>query len=158
MLDPIRLMRRLVEIQTSRLKADLEAGVRSVMLLLAATLLLVAGVVMLMVGAYVSLAMVLVPWQAAALVALVALLLAAVLYIFSRTGGARGAHERQRMRRESITEEELEEAAELGAAASEFFRRYRPEGVDLTIAALVAGLVFSRAMRGRRRRRRQQRD
>ena len=150
--DPIRPILSLMATEVDRVRAELRAGMASSMLMLAAVLLVVAGVTLLMVGVYESLATTLPAWQAAGAASLGALVPSAALLASGRMRRGSGHTGGRPNGDRSVTQEELEEAAELGAAASEFLRHYRPKGLELTTAALVAGLVFSRTLVGAPRR------
>jgi hypothetical protein len=138
--------------ETDRVKAQVRAAIRSLVLMVVAGILLVIGLVFALTGTYASLSERIPSWQAGALVALVALAVCLLLMLLARRSGRRPTPPRP-VRPQRPTAEDLEATAELGAAAStaarEFVRRHRPSGLQLTLAALVAGLVASRRSRRR---------
>lgn len=142
--------------ETDRVKAQVQAAVRSLVLTVLAGLVLLIGVVFALVGAYASLAESMPSWQAGAWVGLGALIVCLLLLLIGRgrrrprsTPGRPGKVPRTRP-----TAEDLEATAELGLAAStaarDFVRQHRPSAFQLMLAAFVVGMVASRTPRRRR--------
>lgn len=154
-----RFLREAASLETDRVKAQLRTAVRSVVLTVVAGLLLLVGIVFVLTGAYVSLSEQMPAWQAGGAVGLGMLAVCLLLLAGARRGGRGGGRSGSRSARSTDharpSAEDLEAAADLGAAASdaahEFVRDHRPSGLQLTLAAFVAGLVASRRSRRRDR-------
>jgi membrane protein implicated in regulation of membrane protease activity len=145
------LLRRAAAAQADEVRRQLRAVLLALTLLLLAALLLLAGLGFLLLGAYQSLAAELPSWQAGGLVALGTLFVCLLLLALAGRQGRRRAApkpgpEQPRPGDRYGTGAE-HDAVEAGAAAGEMLRRHRPSGVELGIAALVAGLVASRVSR-----------
>lgn len=158
------LLRRAAAAQANEIRRHLRAALLALVLMLTAALVLIFGLAVLMLGAYQSLAVTLPSWQAGALVALGAIALCLILLLLAFSGQRRprggsgrrsspdGARDdaaeagafQERGRRPRTAEHA---AVDLGSAAGEMIRRHRPSGVELGIAALVAGLVASQVSR-----------
>jgi uncharacterized membrane protein YoaK (UPF0700 family) len=143
-------LRDAASVETERLRSQVRDAVRSLVLGVVAGILFLVAVVFVLTGAYASLSEHLPAWQAGGVVGLSTLVVCLFLLLLSKGSGARPAS-RRRYRRPSA--EDLEATAELGAAASDaardFVRDHRPSGVQLTLAAFVAGLLASRRSRRR---------
>lgn len=139
------LLRHAAAGEAERLKVQVRRAIQSLVVMLVVALLMVTALVFVMVGAYQSLALRLPPWQAGCLVALgTALASLLLLLLVSRRGrSARSVPPRRRPPAASLSEEDVEAVAELGASAGDFMRRRRPRGVELTAAAFLVGLVSS---------------
>ena len=136
------------------MKAQVQAGVRSLALAMLAGIVLLIGIVFTLVGAYASLAETMPSWQAGAFVGLGALVVCLILLLLARRRPApRAPRHPAPAPRARPTAEELEATAELGVAAStaarNFVREHRPSTVQLILAAFVVGLVASRKPRRR---------
>jgi Kef-type K+ transport system membrane component KefB len=147
-----------------RVKTEIRALVKALVLLMVAGVLLLAGLIFLLLGAYETLALHMPAWQAGGLVALGTLLVCLLLVAMAgsgrsgRRGGAAGARAPTGAGAAAAAAEEAraeaavraQSAAELGAAAGDFVRSHRPSGLDLTVGAFVAGLLASRSSARRR--------
>jgi len=141
------LLRQAAAAQADEVRRALRAALLALVLMLFAALLLLAGLGFLLLGAYQSLAAELPSWKAGGLVALGTLLVCVILLSLAGRQGRRRAPSQRRERREASERSSTaaeHDAVEAGAAAGEMLRRHRPSGVELGIAALVAGLVASR--------------
>jgi len=135
-------------------KAQVQAGIRSLVLAMLAGIVLLIGIVFALVGAYASLAETMPSWQAGALVGLGALVVCFILLLMARRRPApRAPRQPAPAPRARPTAEDLEATAELGVAASaaarNFVREHRPSTFQLILAAFVVGLVASRKPRRR---------
>jgi len=144
------LLQRAAAVQADEVRRQLRAALLALVLMLLAALLLLAGLGFLLLGAYQSLAAELPSWQAGGLVALGTLLVCVLLLGLAGRQGRRRASPPRPDRSASGRRDPAgpeHDAVEAGAAAGEMLRRHRPSGVELGIAALVAGLVASRVSR-----------
>jgi hypothetical protein len=149
--------------EADRLKLQARAlvrlAVRKAIFVGAAIVLLLAGLVFVMLGAYHSLDEEYASWQAGGLVALGAVAVSLLLLALARLGGG-GRSYRQDRREARLREElaasrreELQAAVDLGTAASaaagtvarDFLKSHRPSTFNMALSAFVAGLVASRA-------------
>lgn len=144
-----RALREAASIQGAQVKHQLRAAVRMLVILLVVALLLVCALVFLMTGAYHSLNETLPDWQAGALVALGAVVVALLLLAVGSLSGRRPARPR-RPPPADRGDPGPPPGDPLAEAATDFLRHNRPTGLDLTIAAFVVGLLASRS-RGTRR-------
>lgn len=143
-----RFVRAAASAESDRVKAQIRAAVRSLVLLIAAALLLLVGLIFTLAGLYGSLAEVLPDWQAGGLIGLGSLVICLLLVAAARRGSKPRAAAPAPPPPRRPTAEDLEASAELGAAAStaarDFVARHRPNTWQLALAAFVFGLIASR--------------
>jgi hypothetical protein len=158
----VRFVQAAASAETERIKARTRAALRSIVLLAAAALVLLIGVIFTLVGLYASLVAVLPGWQAGGLIGLGAVLVCVLLVAAARRGSARSSARPAPLRQQSAAEDarrraadDLQASAELGAAASsaarDFVGRHRPNAFQLALAAFVFGLIASRRPPRRRK-------
>lgn len=149
MLELPRLVRDLVANETARLRENVFDAVKGLILLLLAGLTGLVAVVFVLVGTYASLAEKLPSWQAGGIVALIALVVAGLVLLSSRSllEGRRPAPPARP--REDALADALRQATEHGREAGEALSRAGLTSLDVTLAAFVAGLVASRTTRPR---------
>jgi|GEM_PF-4385391 len=145
----------------TRLVADIAAAERArvrrragrvagaLALLLLAAVAAVVGLVFVLLGAFHSLDALMQPWQAGAIVGGAAILLALVLLVVALCL-ARGGGRRRAAAAESPEETSATPAGRLGAAAGDALAGASVGPVEAALGALVVGLVFGAASRGRR--------
>jgi small-conductance mechanosensitive channel len=142
--------------------------IRSAIFMLVAAVLLVIGLMFLMLGIYDSLAAELPAWAAGGIVLILLLLLALVCMLLAARGGrvrrarrgrrgpsaddvrdrSDGRHSSGR-RGDSKEDIDLAVAAELGASVWDVLKQRRPRGIEMMVAAFVAGMLLSRRERRR---------
>jgi uncharacterized membrane protein len=150
----VKLVQEALATATSDLKQKVRGALRSLVFALVAGAVLLLGLIFLLVGAYQSMAENMPAWQAGAVIALAALVVAALLVLLSRVGrGRRRERARVLVRDEEIRvqRDQIDQvvAAELGASVWELLKRRRPRALEMTVASFVAGLLMSRRERRR---------
>ncbi len=150
-MSPIGFIRDIAASEVERAKAQVRAAIRGLVLTMVAIVFLLIGVVFTLAGTYATLTDSLPGWQAGGIIGLGTLVACLVLLMAARLAGSRASRQPPAPRRPSA--DDLEATAELGAAASsaarDLVRDYRPSGLELTLAAFVVGMVFSRRRRRR---------
>jgi uncharacterized membrane protein len=150
----VKLVQEALATATSGLKQNVRGVLRSLVFTLVAGAVLLLGLIFLLVGVYQSMAENMPAWQAGALIALAALVVAALLVLLSRFGrGRRRSRPRVDVRDEEIRvqRDQIDQvvAAELGASVWELLKRRRPRALEMAVASFVAGLLMSRRERRR---------